>query len=845
MNQGLPIAHPSTLAPLFVQNLPVAAAMFDREMNCLCASQRWQQLGNATGHNSQDWLNHLGLAPEQWQILFASCLSGQTETLETAVEQPTSSIQWLRWEIAPWYNSQGSIEGVMVVATDISQGKQAEVALTQTRLELESRVKERTQRLQQMIERLQYEVAERQEAEDALYQQQQLEQVILDLIPGTIWLKDTQNNILRANQAAAQAIGLPLEEIAGRSMAELFPEQAEQYYQFDLEVIQSGLPKLGIIEQLPALAGEKRWVRTDRTPYWNEDGEIAGVVTLTTDITDLKQIEETLRTSQQRLSLLIAQAPLAVIELNPEFQVMAWNPAAERMFGYTSAEAIGRHPVDITVPATARDMVHQVFQTLLTQRQGGHSTNENLTKDGRIIVCEWYNTPLIDAHGELVGVLAMAMDVTDRQAAENALRYSEQRFRDISEAAGEYIWEMDASGCYTFVSDKSISVKGYSPAMLLGHSLFEFMPAEDVAPVQAILKRAATARSSFQLEHRNVTPAGEIVWEAVNGVPLLDETGAIAGFRGAAMSITARKQAEEALRESEAQSREQARQLEQTLRELQQTQAKLVQTEKMSSLGQLVAGVAHEINNPVNFIYGNLAHAGEYIHDLLRLLSLYQKHYPTPAPEIQAEAEAIDLGFLTSDLLKLLSSMKVGADRIQSIVLALRTFSRMDEAEVKPVNIHDGIDSTLMILQSRLKGKPGQSGIEVVKEYGNLPLVECYAGQLNQAFMNILSNAIDALDETIQQGARSQIRIRTELWENGQGIRIRIADNGPGIPDTVRQRLFEPFFTTKPIGKGTGLGLSISYQVVVDRHRGNLQCFSAPGQGAEFVIEIPLRQGVS
>jgi PAS domain S-box-containing protein len=293
----------------------------------------------------------------------------------------------------------------------------------------------------------------------------------------------------------------------------------------------------------------------------------------------------------------------------------------------------------------------------------------------------------------------------------------------------------------------------------------------------------------------------------------------------------------------------QAQQLETTLEELQRAQTQMIQNEKMSSLGQLVAGVAHEINNPVNFIYGNLNHANRYTQDVLRLLKLYQKHYPTPHPEVLAEAEAIDLEFIMEDLPKLLTSMKVGADRIQKIVSSLRTFSRMDEAEFKAVDLHEGIDSTLMILQNRLKARPERPAIEVIKEYGSLPRIACYAGQLNQVFMNILSNAIDAMEEAItEQGAiflheaslrPPEIRIRTEI--RNHHVAIHIADNGPGIPEAVRKRIFDPFFTTKPVGKGTGMGMSISYQIVTEKHGGTIQCFSAPGKGAEFVIEIPIR----
>lgn len=293
-----------------------------------------------------------------------------------------------------------------------------------------------------------------------------------------------------------------------------------------------------------------------------------------------------------------------------------------------------------------------------------------------------------------------------------------------------------------------------------------------------------------------------------------------------------------------------AQQLEKALEELQKTQGQLIQTEKMSSLGQLVAGVAHEINNPVNFIYGNLIHASQYAQDLLELVQLYQEYYPEPHRVIAERVEKIELEFLMEDLPKLLNSMKIGAERIRQLVLSLRNFSRLDQSERKLVDIHEGIESTLLILQHRLKPKTGHPGIQVIKDYGNLPPVECYAGQLNQVFMNLLSNAIDALEQRDRQRTLNQIQtqpsqiiIHTELLPNHSGnrpwVKIRISDNGVGMPAKVQSRIFDPFFTTKEPGKGTGLGLAISYQILVEKHGGILKCESEADKGTEFSIEIP------
>lgn len=281
---------------------------------------------------------------------------------------------------------------------------------------------------------------------------------------------------------------------------------------------------------------------------------------------------------------------------------------------------------------------------------------------------------------------------------------------------------------------------------------------------------------------------------------------------------------------------------------LQQMQLKLIQNEKMSGLGQMAAGIAHEINNPINFISGNLGYAQEYAHNLLKLIHLYQEDYVNPTPRIQAAMDEIELEFVEEDFIKVLNSINLGTERIQEIVKSMRIFSRLDEADVKAVNIHEGIESTLTILHHRLKAKPEHPEIELIKNYGQLPPVECHAGQLNQVFMNILANAIDALEEYNQQRSFAEItqqpnriqictKVSDENW-----VAISICDNGRGVCETLQPKLFDPFFTTKPIGKGTGLGLSISYQIIVEKHGGRLYCQPVAGKGVEFVIEIPIRQ---
>ncbi|MGD1928536.1 MAG: sensor histidine kinase [Leptolyngbyaceae cyanobacterium] len=281
------------------------------------------------------------------------------------------------------------------------------------------------------------------------------------------------------------------------------------------------------------------------------------------------------------------------------------------------------------------------------------------------------------------------------------------------------------------------------------------------------------------------------------------------------------------------------------LTQVEEQQIQLIQSEKMSSLGQLVAGVAHEINNPVNFIHGNLAHVRTHIEDVMLIIRELETRHPAAIAELEQTHEEVDLAFVQEDLSKILSSMRVGTDRIRQIVLSLRNFSRLDEAECKTVDLHEGLESSLMILQHRLKAKPDRPAITVNRHYGTLPPVQCYPGQLNQVALNILTNAIDAMEERHQQPGESQaslgITLTTREWQPGW-VEIAIADTGTGMTAATREKLFSAFFTTKPEGVGTGIGMSISHKIITETHHGQLDCTSTVGAGTEFFIRIPIRQ---
>ncbi len=427
-------------------------------------------------------------------------------------------------------------------------------------------------------------------------------------------------------------------------------------------------------------------------------------------------------------------------------------------------------------------------------------------------------------------MISAAGDIDKHQETEEALRDSQIELLALFNAIQDVILVVSAEGRYLKVAPSS-APSLYKPSEeILGKTIHEVLPSAFADYCYDCIQKTLATKKTVTIEY-SLPIDDQEVWFEASIAPMGENNVVIV-----ARDINDRKRLEDQLRQ-------QAEDLAQTLQELKRTQAQMIHSEKMSSLGQLVAGVAHEINNPVNFIHGNITPLHEYIQDLLRLIELYQKYDVDNHPEIQELIDEIDLEYIKEDLPKTLNSMNVGTERIRQIVLSLRSFSRMDEADFKEVDIHAGINSTLMILKRRLQD------IEVITDYGKLPLVECYAGELNQVFMNILVNGIDAIEQRNSQLTLAEIQanpgkihVRTELV-NSQWLEIAIADNGIGMNEQVQKQMMNPFFTTKPVGKGTGLGMSISYQIITERHRGKLHCHSIPGKGTEFVIQIPIHQG--
>ncbi len=1056
--------------------------------------------------------------------------------------------------------------------------------------------------------------AEQQEAETELKDANSFLTSVLEAIPGFFYANDLDGKYIALNSNVADLFNCSVADIIGKTDLDFLPaETAKSVMENDRKVMAQGVLQR-FEEEIPISPTETAICLSTKTPLRNADGEVVGIIGLSQDISDRKQLEAELKDANTFLRSVLEAIPGFFFAKDQAGKYITLNSNLADFYSHSIAEAIGKTDFDFFPTEIAESMIENDREVMA---QGVLQRFEEVVPISPSETVTYLSTkaPLRNAAGDVVGMIGLAQDISDLKAMEASLRQSEQRFRDVTEAAGEYIWEITADGIYTFVTDQAKAVKGYWPDELLGHTPFEFMPPEDIPYVEALVQKAAEDKSFIQLEHRNVLPSGEIIWESVSGVPILDDDGEIIGFRGTGLSITDRKLAELQVAESEAKFRrlvedandmiymvdadnrftylspqftkmwghsiescinqpfaplvhpddlpsviaavealyttgkrqssiefrtrhrdgtffwvvcgiapitndqdqtigfqgiardisdrklaeaaiaeseakfrrlvensndliytldadycftyispqftemwgyaaeefihqsftplihpddmpiaidsiqtmfatgerqteielrtlhkdgtlfwitcsnipvkndqgqvigwqgtardisdrkafeeaqsrltaildntsdfvgisnmdgkqlymnaagrhmleiptdqsivgrplddhlpswaksivlneaiptalrngvwqgetallthtgrefpvsqvviahkgtdgevdylstivrditaqkqaetalkQKAEELEQTLEELQRTQLQMIQSEKLSSLGQLVAGVAHEINNPVNFIHGNIKPMTEYTQDLIDLVDLYQTTYPSPSVDIEEKIEDIDLEFLKEDSPKILTSMQVGTERIRQIVGSLKNFSRLDEAECKEANIHEGLDSTLLILENRIKATSERPAIQIEKDYSDLPLVSCYPGQLNQVFMNILANALDALEDRDRDRSLAEIKqhpstITIQTRRVGvEHVAIVIADNGPGIPEAVRQRIFDPFFTTKPVGKGTGIGMSISHQIITEKHGGQIQCLSELGQGTEFIIQIP------
>ncbi len=765
-------------------------------------------------------------------------------------------------------------------------------------------VKKHAKELTKALMRLQAETAKRQAVEAQLQQKTSEFAAILQVLPDLYFRVDADGTILdyrpgkMANLDIAQAVQL------GKSLRECLPNTVgDRFYQAITQVLATQY-EVSFAYSLPLPQGNGNF-EARLLPLPEQE-----IIVLVRENEDKIQAASLERNAKFRTIVENANNILFALTVEGIFSYVS--PNWTDILGHEIAEVEGKsfsvfvHPDD--VPRCA-EYLQKVVTTGEKQDQIEYRVKH---KNGN---WRWHtsnSSATRDANGNILNLVGICYDTTDRKQAEEALRESVQRETLLNRLSSQIrasldlnyivetavreirnLFQIDRCAFFWYRQNAEVS---YWERVYEAKSLFLPCLLKDQGNnVEIELIGSKTLNREIirinDIKTVNYGDAREFLndfgFSAFMSLPVHTQSGEIGAFscgycNGFRPWLDSEVELLQAVTDQIAiaidqaklytQSRiaaqtaqDKAQQLETALLELQQTQAQLIQTEKMSSLGQLVAGIAHEINNPVNFIYGNISHASGYIEDLLHLIELYQQHYCSAAPEIHQQIQTIDLDFLKQDLPKILNSINMGAERIRQIVLSLRNFSRLDEDGMKAVDIHEGLDNTLLLLQSRLKAKPEHPEIEVIKDYGNLPPVVCHAGQMNQVFMNLLANAIDALEEGVgkwegrgalsrEQGGRvfplcplpyglcpmPKIRIRTSIDNNC--LIIRIADNGLGMTEEVRKRLFDPFFTTKPVGKGTGMGLSISYQIVVKKHCGTLECISAPGEGAEFAIAIPLKQ---
>ena len=787
--------HSSAKFRLFVEYMPIAVAMVDCEMRYLAGSRRWHK---EWGFDNTDLSGHFlyqifpNLSP-LWQKNAQECLTGRGKSCEwvessfiVSSHNGQNIIKSVKWGLQPWFNDDGSTIGGLICTTELTQN----------------------------------------ELENAL----ELTQLAIDKAADSVFWITSDGSFYYINEAAFRSLNYSRKELLNLTIFDI---------NLDLK-ISEWLEHWQKVKEEGSLTFEARHLRkngeifpVEFTVNYLEFNGIEYHCAFAHDISQRKKAQAALIDAKEQLEAVLNAVPGFVSWVNSDFRYLGVNRHLANAYNLASEEFIDQEIGFLETSPYFNELVYD----FLSSSEWTTSREVTTTVKGKP------RTYLIAAQKYHQGRAAVfvGLDITEREQMEKALRLSEEKYRTLTHnfPNGAVIL-FDPNLCYTLAEGTELEKIGLSKKLMEGKTLFDVFPLEIAEQIYPYYQEAFAGYARvWELEYL------QQIYLCYT-LPLQNEYGDV--FAGMMMiqNITERKSAMVALQESEEKLRQKAMELEHTLLELKRTQTQLIQREKMSALGQLVAGVAHEINNPVNFISGNLTHASNYIKDLLELIDLYKQYYPHPIEEITDKLEDTGLEFLRKDLPKLLDSMKFGSDRIREVVRSLRLFSRTDESEMKVVDIQEGIESTLLILQNRLQAKGGRPGISLIKEYGNLPRVHCYASQLNQVFMHLLNYTIDELEESfvgskwISDDEQPILRIRTDV--EGNTIAISIQNNGQGMTEEVRQTIFEPPVLRNELttGKERGLGLSISYHLIVEKQGGELQCLSELGHGTEFIIKIPL-----
>ncbi len=533
--------------------------------------------------------------------------------------------------------------------------------------------------------------------------------------------------------------------------------------------------------------GSVHWTRWESRPWYDSDGSIGGIIIYNEIINEWKKIEETLRKSEQMLSTHLLNTPIGAISWDLDFKTVEWNPAAESIFGYSKAEAMGKHVTDLILPEEMKEMVEGIFQDILSGKGGACNINENITKSGKRIRCDWYNTALKDTNGRTIGMASLVNDITERLQTEEALQESENRFRDISLSMADYIWEIDSEFKFTYISQSIKDVLGYAPKELIGKIPFDLMPENESVRVKAIVSKIVSKSENIKdLENWNIDKAGHWVLMLTSGIPILDNEGKTKGYRGVNKNITAQRKLE----------------------------TQLQQSQKMESIGTLTGGVAHDFNNILGIIVGNTE------------LAL------TNVPEWNpAHAN--------------LKEIKTASLRAANIVKQLLSFSRKTDQKLQPIEIGKVIKDTLHFLRSTIP-----TTIDIKQDiFVTHETILADPTQINQIMMNLCINASHAMEQTggtliitVQKVTLDDKSAQNYPdLKSGNHVKIMVGDTGPGINPKTIDRIFEPYFTTKEIGKGTGLGLAVVHGIVKS-NGGGISVDSRLGKGSTFTILFPLAQ---